>query len=90
MATKSPTLPDAVRVAEEITDESLGDEVLATIRSRLSDQDKARIYDRFDEGDISKRVAKELLGETEFDIADATTRGSRQILSNDTSRYLSD
>ncbi|WP_135825649.1 hypothetical protein [Halorussus ruber] len=90
MSLKHPTLPEAVRVAEEITDEPIEGDVLRAVRSQLTDRDKADIYELFDEGEISEQVAKQLLGETEFDVADATTKGSRQVLSEDSSRYISD
>lgn len=83
-------LEDAVRVAETVTDGSIEDPVLSTLRERLDDEAKARIYDLYDRGEIAENVARRLLGDEAFDDAEAMTRGAETMLSGDTSRFLSE
>lgn len=84
------SLGEAVRVAEAVTDESMEDPVISTLKEGMDESAKAEVYDLYDKGEISERVARQLLDDEAFEDAEEMTRGAEQILSGDTSRFLSE
>ena len=54
----------------------------------MDDDEKARILDLHYDGEISDYAARELLGDEAFEDAMEKARGAEQMLSGDTSRFL--
>lgn len=89
MSIASHSLSEVVRVAEQATDESIESRVLSVIRSELDEEAKARVYARYDEGEISERATRLLLGDEGFEDAELMTEGADVVLSQDPGRYIS-
>lgn len=88
MSPSSHTLGEAVRIAESVTDGSIEDRVLASIRESLDASAKARICALYEDGEISERAARQLLGDEDFDVSQQMADGAETLLSGDTSRYV--
>lgn len=54
----------------------------------MNHNEKARIYDLFDRGEMTETAARELLGDAAFERAEEKTRGTEEMLSGDTGRFL--
>lgn len=90
MSKSIDSLSEAVRAAEEVTEESIEDSVVSVIHASLDDSDRARILDLYDEGHISEQTSRRLLGDEEFEDAVEMARGAEMMLSGDSSRFLSE
>ena len=53
------------------------------------DAEKARILHLYDDGEIPEDVARQLLGDDDFEDAVERARGAERMLSGDTSRFIS-
>jgi len=84
------SLSEAVRAAEEVTEESIEGPVVSAIHASLNDSDRARILDLYDEGAIAEQTARRLLGDEDFEDAVEMARGADTMLSGDTSRFMSE
>lgn len=88
MATSSHTLTEAVRIAEDVTEESIGDAILSSIRDNLDENAKARILTLFEEGEISEQATRRLLGDEDFTVSQEMANGADTLLSGEVSRYV--
>lgn len=88
MPTQPNKLVQVVRLAQEVTNQSIENAVIDTIRNELDDSEKATIYDLYDEGTISETVARKLLGDDNFEHAETLTESTEAILDKDASQYL--
>lgn len=82
------SLGEAVRAAEEVTEESIEGPVVSAIRATPDDSDRARILDLYDEGVIAEQTARRLLGDEKFEDAVEMARGAGMMLSGDTDRFI--
>ena len=90
MATTSHSLTDAVRIAEAVTEESLEQAIISSIRKSLDDNAKARILSLYEEGEISEQATRRLIGDEDFEMSQEMANGADTLLSGDTSRFVAD
>lgn len=88
MSTKSHSLSEAVRIAESVTDESIEDRLIPTLRDSLDDSAKARVLGLYEDGEISEQAARRLLGDDDFEESQLMASGADSLLSGDTSRFV--
>ncbi|WP_436932483.1 hypothetical protein [Halosimplex halobium] len=88
MSKSIDSLSEAVRAAEEVTEESIEGPVVSAIHANLDDSDRTRILDLYDEGVIAEQTARRLLGDEDFENAVEMARGADMMLSGDTSRFI--
>lgn len=88
MATSSHSLSEAVRIAEEVTDESIEEQILSSIRDSLNDTARARILGLYEEGEISEQATRRLLGDEDFEVSQQMATGADTLLSGETSRFV--
>ena len=77
-----------VRTAAVVTGTSLEDSVMSVIACELSAADKTRVLELYDDGEVSERVARLVVGEAAFADAVEKRRGAEVMLSGDTTRFL--
>jgi len=90
MATTSHSLTEAVRIAEAVTEESLEQAIISSIRKSLDDNAKARILSLYEEGEISEQATRRLIGDEDFEMSQEMANGADTLLSGDTSRFVAD
>lgn len=83
-------LGDAVRTAEEVTEDSVEDSVIGVIDANLTESDRVRILELYDEGTIAEETARKLVGDGKFEDAIEKSRGAEMMLSGDSSRFVSE
>jgi len=88
MSKSIDSLGEAVRAAEEVTEESIEDSVVSVIHANLDDSARAQILNLYDEGVIAEQTARKLLGDENFEDAVEMARGTDIMLSGDTSRFI--
>jgi hypothetical protein len=81
-------LGDIVRTAERVTEDSIVDTVISTIRCNLDGSHKSRIFELYDEGEIGEQVARRPIRDEDFEDAVEKTRGAEIMLSGDTTRFI--
>lgn len=82
------SLSEAVRIAESVTDGSIRDRVLDSLRESLDESAKARILGLYENGEISEQAARQLLGDAGFEMSQEMADGADTLLSGDTSRFV--
>lgn len=56
----------------------------------MNEEEKARVYDLYDEGEMTETAARELLGDAEFESAERMTKGAENLLDEDPAKFLSE
>ena len=88
MVASSHSLGEAVRIADAVTDESIEEQVLSSIRDSLDEAAKARILGLYEAGEISEQAARRLLGERDFEKSQQLADETEVLLTGETSRFV--
>lgn len=88
MVASSHSLGEAVRIADAVTDESIEEQVLSSIRDSLDEAAKARILGLYEAGEISEQAARRLLGERDFEESQQLADDTERLLTGETSRFV--